>query len=150
MALRFTGSFVSACLFRQAVEANNLEESLSQWEFELNKFKPYNWQALPRLVKWQWYRVRQEWPLQEHLLSGQAPTYAKVKTTSMEYLLQSHNSIYKTQTEVVKRKQQSRRRISVIGHISNHRQMKGYKGRGKQEKGKGNKGNKGEQIGQTN
>lgn len=90
--------------FHQAVEANNLEESFSQWEFELNKFKPYNWQVPPRLVKWQSYRVRQEWPLQEHLLSGQAPTYAKVKTTSMEYILQSHNSIYKTQTEVVKRK----------------------------------------------
>ena len=35
----------------------------------------------------------------------------------MEYLPQSHNSIYKTQAEVVKRKQQSRRRIRVNGHI---------------------------------
>ena len=138
ITLSFTGNFVSAAQFHwepkpllispSCWSQRSHNGSLSSTSSNLTMDKHYQDRS-----KLQSYWMRQDRPLQEHLLSGQAPTYAKLNTTSMEYLLQSHNSIYKNQTEVVKHEQQSKRSISVNGHISNKGQTKRYKVRGKQK-----------------
>ena len=66
---------------------NNFEESFSTWEFELQRFERDNGQTLPDAVKIAVPLNETSGPFQQHLqlLSGQSPSYTRVKQTIIEY-----------------------------------------------------------------
>ena len=74
-------------LLKPKFDNNNFEKSFSTWEFELQRFERDNGQQLPDAVKIAVLLNETTGPLKQHLqlLSGQNPTYARVKQTIIEY-----------------------------------------------------------------
>ena len=82
-------------LLKPKFDNNNFEESFSTWEFELQRFERDNGQQLPDAVKIAVLLNETTGPLQQHLqlLSGQNPTYARVKQTIIECYIQVNHSL---------------------------------------------------------
>ena len=74
-------------LLKPKFDNNNFEESFSTWEFELQRFERDNGQTRPDAVKIAVLLNKTSGPLQQHLqlLSGQSPSYTRVKQTIIEY-----------------------------------------------------------------
>ena len=126
-------------LLKPTFNHNNIEESFSTWEFEVDRHERDNNTQLPDQVKIAVLMDETTGPLQQHLQlnAGQAPTYPMIREIITEY--------YRTTRAFARLQQQASSSVST-NHIGGPAPIDisaTYKGKG--GRGKGNEGYKGKQ-----
>ena len=129
-------------LVKPTFDTNNFEESLSNWEFELNRYERDNNTQLPDQVKIAILFNETKGPLQQHLQlnARSTPTYNGIRNTIMEY--------YRNTTAFTRLQQNNSSSVATHfgGGLAPMDISAINKGKGKHKgknKGKGKKGNEG-------